>query len=246
MAALVAGWGLPISADWPVTEKLDLDAIYKIKEEGLQRSKVMEIESYLTDVYGPRLTNSPYFREAGDWAQKTMKEWGFANVHLETWKFGRGWQNQRFVALAVTPRAYPLTGFPKAWTPGTNGPVTGDAVIAVINTEKDFDTFRGKLRGKFVLSMPMRDVEPQMTAPGHRYSDDELADLSKQPGSGRGRGRGNFGGNAEFAGKRTQFWIDEGVAAVLDFSRGDGGAFFRAVAAGRLHAEPTDRRSRHR
>src|SRR6185295_7124400 len=69
MAALVAGWGLPISADWPVTEKLDLDAIYKIKEEGLQRSKVMEIESYLTDVYGPRLTNSPYYREAGDWGR---------------------------------------------------------------------------------------------------------------------------------------------------------------------------------
>jgi carboxypeptidase Q len=226
IAGLVAAWGLPISADWPVTEKLDLDAIYKIKEEGLQGSKVMEIESYLTDVYGPRLTNSPYFREAGDWAQKTMKEWGLANVHLETWKFGRGWQNQRFVALATTPRAYPLVGFPKAWTPGTNGPVTGDAVIAVINNEKDLDAFRGKLRGKFVLSMPMRDVEPQMTALGHRYSEDELAELSKQPG-GRGRGgRGNFGGNADFNRKKTQFWIDEGVAAVLDFSRGDGGTFF--------------------
>src|SRR5262245_30908205 len=155
-----------------------------------------------------------------------MKEWGLANVHPETWKFGRGWQNQRFAALAVTPRAYPLIGFPKAWTPGTRGPVTGDAVIAVINDEKDFDTFRGKLRGKFVLSMPMRDVDPQMTAPGHRYSDEELVELSKQPGSGRGRGRGNFGGNAEFIRKRTQFWIDEGVAAVLDYTRGDGGTFF--------------------
>src|SRR6267142_5163640 len=158
---------LPLAADWPVTEKIDLDAIYRIKEEGLQRSKVMEIESYLTDVYGPRLTNSPYFREAGEWAQKTMKDWGLANVHLETWRFGRGWQNQRFVALAVTPRAYPLVGFPKAWTPGTNGPVTGEAVMAVINGEKDLDTFRGKLRGKFVLSLAMRDVAPQMTAPGH-------------------------------------------------------------------------------
>src|SRR2546428_8124127 len=110
IAALVAASGLPLAADWPVTEKLDLDAIYKIKEEGMQRSKVMEIESYLTDVYGPRLTTSPYFREAGDWAQKTMKDWGLANVHLETWRFGRGWQNQRMVALAMTPRAHPLVG----------------------------------------------------------------------------------------------------------------------------------------
>src|SRR5262245_36332791 len=121
VCALLAAWGLPLAADWPVTEKVDLDAIYKIKEEGLQRSNVMEIESYLTDVYGPRLTNSPNFREAGEWAQKTMKEWGLANVHLESWRFGRGWQNQRVVALALTPRAYPLIAYPKAWTPGTNG-----------------------------------------------------------------------------------------------------------------------------
>ena len=67
-----------------MTEKLDLDAIYRIKDEGLQRSKVMEIESYLTDVYGPRLTGSPNIKEAADWAQKTMKEWGLANVHLES------------------------------------------------------------------------------------------------------------------------------------------------------------------
>ena len=232
IAALVAAWGLPLAADWPVSEKLDLDAIYKIKEEGLQRSKVMEIESYLTDVYGPRLTNSPYFREAGDWAQKTMKDWGLANVHLETWKFGRGWQNERFVALAVTPRAYPLVGFPKAWTPGTNGPVTGEAVMAVINGEKDLDTFRGKLRGKFVLSLAMRDVAPQMTAPGHRYSDEELVELSKQPGTGGRGGRGNFPNNADFNRKKTQFFVDEGVAAVLDFSRGDGGTFFVQSAQG--------------
>src|SRR5881397_1780663 len=150
--------GFPLAADWPVTEKLDLDAIYRIKEEGLQRSKVMEIESYLTDIYGPRLTGSPNIKEAADWAQKTMKEWGLVNVHLETWPFGRGWQNQRFVASAATPRVYPLIAYPKAWTPGTNGPVTGEAVLAVIQSDKDFDTFRGKLRGKFVLSAAMRDV----------------------------------------------------------------------------------------
>src|SRR5438093_4415341 len=165
----IAALGIPMSAQWAVTEKLDLDAVYKIKDEGLQRSKVMEIESYLTDVYGPRLTGSPNIKEAADWAQKTMKEWGLANVHLEQWPFGRGWQNQRFVAMAVTPRAYPLIAYPKAWTPGTNGPVTGDAVMAVIANERDFETFRGKLRGKFVLSVPMRDVAAQMEAPGHRY-----------------------------------------------------------------------------
>ena len=225
MAVLV---GLPLAADWPVTEKLDLDAVYRIKDEGLQRSKVMEIESYLTDVYGPRLTGSPNMKEAADWATKTMKEWGLANVHLETWPFGRGWQNQSFTAMAVTPRAYPLIGYPKAWTPGTNGPVTGEAIIAVINEEKDFATFKGRLRGKFVLATPMREVAAHFEAPGRRYSDSELAELSKQPeGTGRG-GRGGRGGPAaqDFQKRKTQFWIDEGVAALLDISRGDGGTVF--------------------
>ncbi len=218
--------GLPLAAQWPATETLDLDAIYRIKEEGLQRSKVMEIESYLTDVYGPRLTGSPNIKEAADWAQKTMKDWGLANVHLETWPFGRGWQNQRFTANALTPRAYPLIAYPKAWTPGTNGPVTGEAVVALINTEKDFDAFRGKLRGKFVLATAMRDVPAHFEAPGRRYTEAELAGLARQPEAGGGRGRGNVGGVLDFNRKKTQFWIDEGVAAVLDISRGDGGTLF--------------------
>jgi carboxypeptidase Q len=223
--------GLPLAAQWPISEKVDLDAIYRLKEEGLQRSHVMEIESYLTDVYGPRLTGSPNIKEAADWAQQTMKGWGLANVHLETWPFGRGWQNQRFVANAVTPRAYPLVAFPKAWTPGTKGPVTGNAVLAVITTDKDFDTFKGTLRGKYVLDTAMREVDAHFDPLGHRYTDAELAELAKQPPAGGGRGRGNFAAQQAFNRKRAQFFLDEGVAAVVEPSfRGDGGTIF--VGAG--------------
>lgn len=235
MAVLV---GLPLAADWPVTEKIDLDAVYRIKDEGLQRSKVMEIESYLTDVYGPRLTGSPAIKEAAEWAQKTMKEWGLANVHTETWPFGRGWQTRRFAASAVSPRAYPLIAYSKAWTPGTNGPVTGEAVMAVISSEKDFDTFRGKLRGTFVLGTSTRDVPAHFDAPGHRYSDSELGELAMQPAAGRGRGRGNQSDAAAFNRRKMQFWIDEGVVAVLDISRGDGGTVFVQGGGSRDSKEP--------
>ena len=228
---------LPLAADWPVTEKLDLDAIYRIKEEGLQRSKVMELESYLTDIYGPRLTGSPNIKEAADWAEKTMRDWGVSNVKRETFPFGRGWQNQRFVAHALTPRAYPLIAYPKAWTPGTKGAVTGEAVMAVVSTEKDFDTFRGKLRGKFVLATPLRDVLPQFEPPATRYTEAQLADLAKQPAAGRGRGRGNAP-DAAFVRRRTQFWIDEGVAAVIDASRGDGGTLFVQSGGSRDAKDP--------
>jgi len=238
-AMIAVAVGLPLAADWPTTEKIDLDAVYRIKEEGLQRSKVMEIESYLTDVYGPRLTGSPNIREAADWAQKTMNEWGLANVHLETWPFGRGWQNQRIVASAVSPRAYLLIAYPKAWTPGTNGPVTAEAALAVITSEKDFDTWRGKLRGKFVLSAAMRDVAAHFDADGHRYTDAELTDLSKQPSAAGGRGRGNFAAIAEFNRKRNQFFLDEGVAGVIDpGTRGDGGTLFVQSGGSRDPKDP--------
>ena len=221
--------GLPLTADWPTTEKVDLDAVYRIKDEGLQRSKVMEIASYLTDVYGPRLTGSPNIKEAADWAQKTMNEWGLANVHREGFPFGSGWLNHRFVALALTPRAYPLVGYPEAWTPGTNGLVTGEAVMVDIQSDGDFAKFRGTLQGKFVFITSLREVQAHFEAPAHRFTDAELADLAKQP---RARGRGNFqdsqDGRARVAleQKKRQFWFDEGVAAVVQTSRGDGGTFF--------------------
>ena len=229
--------GLPLAAQWPA-ERIDFDAVYRIKEEGLQRSKVMETESYLTDVYGPRLTGSPNIREAADWAQKTLKTWGLANVHLETWPFGRGWQNQRFVAIAVTPRTYPLAGFPRAWTPGTHGPITAAAVMAVIQTERDFEVWRGRLLGKFVLTTPMRPVPPRFEPLGRRFSDAELSELARQPATaGRGlRGTppaGTFANQLEFVRKRTQFFVDEGVAALIEPStNGDGGTFFVQGAQG--------------
>ena len=113
----------------------DLAAIYKIKDEGFAHSQVMEIESYLTDVYGPRLTNSPNVKAARDWTISTMTSWGLANVHAEVWgPFGRGWSNEHFSAQMISPRPYFLIAYPEAWTPGTNdpgaAPITADAVLA--------------------------------------------------------------------------------------------------------------------
>ncbi len=201
VALFAALFVLPLAAQWPSSEKVDLDAVYRIKEEGLQRSKVMEITSYLTDVYGPRLTGSPNIREAADWTQKTLKEWGLANIHLESFPFGRGWQNQRFVAVALTPRAYPLVGFPRAWTPGTKGPIAGEAVLALIQSDRDFDTWRGKLGGKFVLTAQMRQVPARFDPLARRLGDSDLADLSRQPATA-GRGRG--GPPAQPPGIRTE------------------------------------------
>ena len=103
----------PLSAQTATqaSDRVDLDALYQIKEEGFQRSQVMEITSYLTDVYGGRLTNSPNIKAAAEWTTQKLTEWGLVNAKLESWgPFGRGWSNERFSAQVVSPRPFPLIG----------------------------------------------------------------------------------------------------------------------------------------
>ena len=227
-------------------EKLDYEAIYKIKDEGFARSQVMNIMSWLTDVYGPRLTNSPGFRKAGEWAVKEMSSWGLANVKLEPWtgptgSFGRGWSNDRFYMQATTPGgSFPIIGMSQAWTPGTEGLVSGDAILAVIDTPEDLAKFKGQLKGKWVLSAAMRDVPALWTPPAQRYTTEQLKDLETEtdtaPRAGRGGragapGRaggpaGGRGGAQSLAAQRTQFYKDEGVLGLITPGRGDGGTVF--------------------
>src|SRR5881296_1290051 len=93
-------------------EKVDLAAIYRIKTEAFQHSKVMENAFYLTDVYGPRLTGSPGIQAAAEWAVRRFNEWGLSNAKLEKWgPFGRTWYCVRFAAHMKEPQYSPLIGF---------------------------------------------------------------------------------------------------------------------------------------
>jgi len=228
-------------------EKVDLDAIYKIKDEGLNRSQVMDTLSYLSDVYGARLTGSPQIKAAAEWTKRKLAQWELVNVNLESWgPFGRGWTNEKFTARAISSAtSFPLIAYPKAWTPGTNGPTEGDAIIAVINNDQDFDKFRGQLRGKYVLIAAVPDVLAQFQAPGHRFTDEELQAMSSQPvqpprgGQGqRGAANAGRGNGPTFNDRRQKFFIDEGVAATIEPSRGSGGTVFVQSGGGRNLTDP--------
>jgi carboxypeptidase Q len=224
--ALALAFALTATAQtsWPAP---DTAAINKFEDEGLQHSHIMKVMSYLTDVYGPRLTNSPNIREAAAYAEKTLSSWGLSNVREEPWgPFGRGWSNELFEANEIAPRHFPLIAYPKAWTAGTGGPITAEAVYAKIEKDSDFDRFRGALRGKFVLTAPMREVEAHFDAPGHRYTDQELADLSQpQPEESRPdrSARDRFIAQRIFNQKVLKFLMEEGAAAWLEPSSHDGG-----------------------
>ena len=212
-------------------ETLDAAMIAKIKDEGLRRSQVMDYISWLSDVYGPRLTGGPGIRQASDWALKKFAEWGLANAHRETFAFGKGWSLVRFSAQLIEPQIEPLIGFPAPWTPGTSGPVVADVVRVQIDSDADFEKYRGTLSGKIVLTQPARAVRMLEGPFVLRMTERDFEEAATVPPPSAGRGRGGAGRGGDAAGGRAgrggapslqqriqQFYQDEGVVAL--FNRG--------------------------
>ena len=105
-------------------EKPDSAATTRIMAEGSEHSQVMEILSWMTDVHGPRLTGSPGFKKAAEWARDKLTEMNLQNSHLESWgPFGRGWELKRYSASVIEPKNFPLISYPKAWSQGAKGTV---------------------------------------------------------------------------------------------------------------------------
>ena len=218
----------------PVPEKIDTAMVAKIKYEGMNNSKVMEALSYLSDVYGPRLTGSPEFKEAADWTKKRLEEMGLQNVAFETWKFGRGWSMKNFSAEMTEPRVLPLIAYPKAWSPSTKGTVRGYAVYLDAKTDGDLQQYKGKLKGAIVLTSEPRELKAHFTPDAERLSDEELLKMANAS-MPTGRGRPGRRDTAAFrilrerfvaARKRLEFCQQEGAAVVVETSQGDDGTLF--------------------
>jgi hypothetical protein len=148
IAALVLSAALPLTAQEPV----DRAAIARIREEGLQRSRVEQTFTYLTNVLGPRLTGSPAYKRAADWSVQELTRYGLSAVHLERFPFGPGWSLEKLVLEMVEPWYFPLTGYPEAWSPSTRGELLGAPVY--LGDLADSSAVRARaadLRGAIVL-----------------------------------------------------------------------------------------------
>lgn len=209
-------------------EKIDTLMISKIKDEGLNRSKVMEILSNLTDIYGPRLTGSPEYKQAAEWAKSKMTEWGVQNVYFDTWPFGKGWSLKRFSANVLEPRAFPLIAYPKAWSPGVKGFAKGKVIHLDVKSKADLEKYKGKLKGAFVLLSESVNLKPQYDAPAKRLNETELLKLA------------NAGMPKKFqinfpidslSDQKLEFCLKEGALAALNGSEGgSGGTIFLGEA----------------
>ena len=190
LLSLASGYAL---AQMP-REKVDTTAVARIKDEGLKNSHVMEILSTLSDVYGPRLGWSPEFRRAADWAGKELRGWGLQNVHYQHWApLGKGWTLKNFYAMVRTPVPFPVIAYPAAWSPGIDE-TEADVVYLDVKKVEDFDAFKGKLKGKYVLLSPPAELKPHFEPQGLRLADSvllKMANADFQPG--RRGGRRGFG-----------------------------------------------------
>jgi carboxypeptidase Q len=175
-------------------EKVDMAAVQKIRTEGLDNSKVMDIAFQITDVAGPRLSNSPGLKRAQDWAVKQFNEWGLKNIHLEAWgTFGKGWQVDKYYAATTIPFYKPIIASPKAWTPGTNGPVKSEIMLIKADSLPQLAQYKGKLQGKIIMfdNTSNRALENSYKPDVVRYTEEALDKMAKDTLATAARRPGN-------------------------------------------------------
>jgi carboxypeptidase Q len=166
-----------LAADEPVSNAV----VARIRTEGFQHSAVMDTLSWLTDVYGPRLTGSPSLRQAAEWARGQLVRWGIERAVLESYGVvGRGWTAEGFSIEMTEPQYVRITGYPKAWSPPTSGPIVGTPIVVDVRSRQDFQKYRGTLRGAIVMNgrpePPDLGFRPEAT----RLTDEELKKQADQ------------------------------------------------------------------
>ncbi len=203
---------------------VDAQTINLIADQGFNHGEVVETAAYLADQIGGRMTNSPAMRQAERWTQARFKVWGLTNVRTQSFEFGRGWWIEASSVRMIAPRPVALRAIPIAWSPPTSGAVSAPIIVAPLRSVRDFAAWRGKLKGKIVLtSLPLEPRDE--TKPAFvRMGEADLAKLNayEEP---------NF--NPDAAEKRAErvlfrrqldaFLAEEGAVAQASMSRSDGG-----------------------
>ena len=216
------------------------DATSKIRKEGLANSKVMDIAFHLTDVSGPRLTNSPGYFRAANWAKDELTKMGLVNAAIEPWgDFGTGWEQTRCYVAMTAPYYTPMIAIPRAWTGSTPGKkiISSDVIlIRAKDSAELYQNYSGKIKDKIVMFYSMDTLKPSFTADGGRFTDEELTKMANsKPDTAQRRGARTVSPEAMAARRQQQtlarqmngFYNKEKPALVLSMNgRGNDGTLF--------------------
>lgn len=244
IAVLAMGFCIAASAQ----EKVDQAAVQKIRKEGLENSKVMDIAFQITDVAGPRLSNSPGLKRAQDWAVKQFTDWGLKNVHLEAWgQFGKGWQVDKYYAATTAPFYHAIIGSPKAWTPSTKGAIKSEVILIKADTITDLYAYKGKLAGKIIMfdQITLQPLQNTYKPDAVRHADSVLTKMDQATLTAQRPARSNNNMMAQMLKMRQvraamAAWLQEqNVGLILTYARGNHGTFFTSNGASyALDAKP--------
>ncbi len=220
------------------------DAIAKIKDEGMNRSQAMATIRYMTDVIGPRLTNSPGQKRANQWTKQQLEKWGLQNAAIDPWgTFGRGWEIKHFSATVTAGgQTTSFRSYPKAWSPSTPGPVTADVFFVDATDEAGLEKYKGKLKGAIVLTANERAIQDAFKPTAQRQSDSALKQMedAKPAAPGQQQQQQQFSPSAQqqFNARKNRFYFEEGAAVMVDSGSGVDAGAIRVMGASLPPATP--------
>jgi len=218
VAAALASPAVLVAAGEPVNQKV----IAEIKTEGFQHSSVMDTLSWLSDVYGPRLTGSSGLEKAAQWARDQLTRWGLERAALEPYgSIGRGWDLEHFSIAMTAPTYMRITGYPRAWSPATASPIVGTPVVVDVKSKDDFAKYRGKLRGLIVMNGRPAPEDIGFKPEAERYTDAQLKERESRIDPALHGPKSYWDEEDEFVKYLKdltdvwKFFADEGVAALV-------------------------------
>jgi hypothetical protein len=174
VAAPPAPWG------HPDVERIDSLVNARIRDEGMNRSKVLATARMLSDGFGPRLAGSPGYTAAARWAADEMKRFGATASALEPWGTrGPAWEITHSSAELTAPFYLRLEALPKAWSLPLEGTVRGvPLLVNSLTRPEEQREWSGKLRGRIVMVLSPTCGRDSPPAPS----------VTPMPGSTRWRG----------------------------------------------------------
>jgi hypothetical protein len=139
----------------------DYGRLDRVRREARENSAVGKYAFYLSDVYGPRLSGSPSYREAAAWAWRTLHDLTLDNVEYHSatsadWA-EPGWAYQRYAVRLLEPTFATLSAIPVPYSPPTEGKLTGEPIQFLLPgrsglpVDEIISRFKGKLRDRILL-----------------------------------------------------------------------------------------------
>jgi len=205
------------------------DVFARIRAEGTQRSQVAPVFEMFTVTIGPRLTASPAHVRAAEWARDRLASYGLSNVHLEPWKFGRGWELNKLAVELTEPRYTPLIAYADGWSAATSGEIVAAPIFIGGKSPEDVEAMRAQLKGAIVMTQPMmtnfvRKDRPNPSAPD--YEPNGAAYATSVGQRGNTAGRGGRGSGPTPAQQIAATLKDAGAGVILKPSIGEHGTVF--------------------